>query len=111
MTFIDVLTALVIITFFLFGFSQAFLPVYYAWGRALEDYKTANSIQFVSESFKNECARSGRNIKNWENSVAVTKELESYDIEEIRQGGTLRALRLTCIISGEHIEVIGLCTP
>ncbi|MDR1506805.1 MAG: hypothetical protein LBI67_06845 [Treponema sp.] len=111
MTFIDVLVALAITTLFLFGFSQAFLPVYYAWGRSLEDYKTANTIHFVSESFRNECAKPERNIKNWENSVQTAKELEDYTIEELWQGGILRAMRLTCIISGERIEVIGLCTP
>jgi hypothetical protein len=111
MTFIEILTALVIIMLFLFGFSQAFLPVYYAWGRALEEYKAANTIQFISESFKKECAKPDRNIGNWENSITVAKELESYVIDELWQGDVLRALRLTCIISGERIEVIGLCTP
>jgi hypothetical protein len=102
---------LVITALFLFGFSQAFLPVYYAWGRAVEEYKTAGTIRFISESFKNECEKSGGDITEWEKTITVAKELEGYDIEELRQGDILRALRLTCIISGERVEVIGLCTP
>jgi hypothetical protein len=77
----------------------------------LEEYKTVHTIQFIAESFKKECAKTARNIKNWEQIIKVAKELDDYDINEIWQSGVLRALRLTCVISGERVEVIGLCTP
>ena len=111
MTFIDVITALIIFGFFSSGFSQVFLPAYNAWNTAAEEYQTAYSIHFVTESFRQECARPDRNTDNWRNTVAAVKELEYYEITELRHGEALWALKLTCVISGEHLEVIGVCIP
>jgi len=111
MTFIETITALVIMSFFLLGFSQAFMPAYLAWGRAMETYKTARTIDFVAKSFRSECAKQDRNIERWEKTVSTAKELEHYEFIEYRQEGILRALKVSCIISGEYVEIIGLCTP
>ena len=111
MTFIDAITALLILSFFLFGFSDAFLPAYKAWHAAMAEYRTAQTIHFVAGSFRNECAKPDRNIENWKKATAAAKELESCEISEIVQGDVLRALKAVCIISGERLEIIGLCTP
>jgi len=111
MTLIETITALVIMSFFLLGFSQAFMPAYLAWGRAMESYKTARTIEFVAQSFRKECAKTDRNIERWKKTVSIAKELEHYEFTEFRQGGILRALKATCIISGETVDIIGLCTP
>jgi hypothetical protein len=110
MAFIDVISALVIFGFFISGFSQAFLPAYNAWDNAAKEYRTAQTINFIAESFKQECSKQNRNIDNWKNAVATVKELNSYEITELWQGEILRALKLTCIISGEYLEIIGVCT-
>jgi len=111
MTFIDAIIAPLILGFFLAGFSQAVLPAYNAWDRTMAEYKTAKAMHFTAGSFRNECAKSDRNIENWKKMVAPARELESCEISEIRQNGILRALRAICVISGEHLEIIGLCTP
>lgn len=111
MTFIDVITALVILTFFFFGLSMSFHPAYTAWNNAMTEYRTAQTIHFIAESFKNECERTDRNIERWERTVAAAKELEEYVITELKEGEIVRALRAVCIISGERVEIIGLCTP
>jgi len=111
MTFIETVTALIIMSFFLSGFSQAFMPAYLAFGKAMETYKTARTIAFVAQSFRNECAKPDRNIERWKKTVSIAKELEHYEFTEYRQEGILRALKASCVISGEIIEIIGLCTP
>jgi len=111
MTFIEVIASLVIMSLFLFGFSQAFLPAYHAWAAAMRTYQTAHTIAFVAQSFKAECAKNDRNIERWKNMVSAYKELEHYEITEYWQGEILRALKAMCIISGEPVEIIGLCTP
>jgi hypothetical protein len=111
MTFIESLTALILISFFLVGFSQAFMPAYNAWNRAIITYQTAHTIEFIAKSFKAECVKPDRNIENWKKTVSTARALEHYEITEYWQDGILRALKASCIISGEVIEVIGLCTP
>ena len=111
MSLIDAITALVLIGIFLFGFSQVFLPVYNAWNRAADEHSTAQAINFIAESFRNECAKPDRNIENWKKIAASAKELESYEITELIKGNTLLALKLTCFISGERYEILGLCAP
>jgi len=108
MTFSNLISALVILTFFFSGFSQAFFPAYKAWNIAAAEYRTAKTIHFIAESFKRECEKPNRNIDNWENQVSIAKELESYQITELIQGDILRALKLTGIISGERVEIIGV---
>jgi len=111
MTFIDAIAALVILSFFFFGFSQAFLPTMTAWEAAMAEHRTAKTIYFIAESFRQECNKPGRDIENWIKQVAVARELENCEITELRQGGDVRALKAVCIISGERVEIIGLCTP
>ena len=111
MTFIDAICAPLILGFFLFGFSQASLPVYKAWHRAMAEYRTAKAIYFVAESFRNECAKPDRDIDTWKKATAAVKELESCEISEIRRGDDLAALRALCVISGEDLEIIGVCSP
>ena len=111
MTFIEIICALVIFGLFMFGFSQAFFPLYNAWETALEEYRIAHTIRFIAESFEHECKRPDRNLERWKSAVAAAKELESYEITELKQGDELRAFRLTCIVSGEALEVIGVCAP
>ena len=111
MTFAEVITALLILSFSFVGFSQVFLPAHTAWHNAMFDLRTAKTINFISESFKNECIKPDRNIGNWKKAVSVARELEDCEITEIKQGEIFRALKAVCIISGERIEIIGLCTP
>ena len=111
MTFIDILTGLIIFSIFIFGFSQAFLPVFNAWEYAAKEYQTANSIHFISESFVKECARKEPSIESWEKAAAIVKELENYEITELLKDDILIALKLTCTISGENFEIIGACIP
>jgi hypothetical protein len=107
MSFIELITALAIFGFFLAGFSQVFFPVYSAWERARGEYRTGQTIHFVAESFKNECAKIDRNIEAWKRSLAVAKEVESCEVFEIKEGAELKGLKAVCVISGEQIEIIG----
>ena len=109
MTFIDAISAPIILSLFLAGFSQISLPAYKAWDRAMAEYKTAKTIYFIAESFRKECAKPDRNIESWEKAIAAAKELESFEISEIRQDDVLRALKAVCVISGERLEIIGVC--
>ena len=109
MTLINIIVAMLLLGIFLFGFSQIFLPVYKAWHTARSEYNTVKTIVFVSESFKSECSKQDRNIENWGKAVSSAKELESYEISELKENGILRALKAICIISGERIEIIGTC--
>jgi len=111
MTFADVITAMIILSLFFFGFAQAFMPAYTAWEKAAAEYNTARTVQFIAESFRRECGKPDRNIENWKKTAAVAKELEAFEISELRQGDILRALKAGCVISGQRIEIIGLCTP
>jgi hypothetical protein len=111
MTFTDVLIAIAIFTLFIIGLSQIFFPAMIAWNKASNEYRTAQSINFIAKSFRNACSGSGGSLDNWKKAVTAVRELESYEINEIWQGGALRALKLTCIVSNEHVEVIGLCIP
>ena len=111
MTFIDIVTAMVIISLFIIGFSQAFLPAYNAWTFALKEYRTAKAIYFIKETFEQECAKPYRSMENWRNTVLTVRELENYEITELYQDDTLWALKLACFISGEYLEIIGVCTP
>jgi len=111
MTLIDVISALLILSIFFIGLSQAFMPVCRAWDRAMTEYRTARTIHFIARSFRDECAKPEKNIENWERNVSIAKELERYEISELRQGGILRALKLSCVISGERFEIIGVCAP
>jgi len=111
MTLIDVITALLVMGIFLFGFSQAFLPVYTAWNNVMEEYNAAKTIHFIFESFKNECAKQNRDMEKWKWLVSSAKELESCEITEIKKEDCLFALRAMCVIAGEQLEIIGLCPP
>ena len=111
MTFIDAVVAILIISVFLFGFSDAFLPVYKAWDKATAEYNTAKTIQFVAQSFRNECEKPDRNIDRWKKAISTAREVESYEITELRKGDELYALKAVCFVSGERLEIIGLCTP
>lgn len=111
MSFIDAIAALLILSLFFFGFAQVFMPTYNAWEKAQAEFRTAKTIYFVAESFRNECKKHDRNMGNWRREVSVAKELESYEITELWQEDVLRALKAVCVIAGERVEVIGLCTP
>ena len=111
MTFIDAIAALVILGFFLAGFSQAFIPAMTAWEEAMWQYRTAKTIEFIAGTFRRECGKPDRDIENWKRQVSVAKELEGLFIEEIWKEEVLLALKAVCVISGEAIEVIGLCEP
>jgi hypothetical protein len=111
MTFTDCIVAMIITSLFFTGFARAALPVYTAWQRTYRDYRTARDIAFVADSFRRECAESDRNVERWKRAVAAVPNLELRDITEYKDGSRLRALRLTCVIAGEPVEVIGVCTP
>jgi hypothetical protein len=111
MTFIDALTALVILALFFFSFSQVFLPAFTAWKKAADEYNNVKTINFISQSFKNECAKPDRNIEDWKKTVSSVKKLESCEITELMHNGKLRALKAVCILSGERYEILALCAP
>ena len=111
MTFIDAITATLVLVVFLSGFSDAFMPVWRAWERAADEHRTGQTIHFIAESFKNECVKPDRNIENWKKTVGASKELESIELIEMREGEELRAIKARCLIGGEYIEIIGLCKP
>ena len=111
MTFIDAISALIVFGIFIVGFSQAFLPLYNAWDTATGEYRTAQTIYFITESFRHECLKPDRNMEHWKKATSSAKELESYEITELRKGDVLVALKLRCIISQKHLEIIGMCTP
>ena len=111
MNFISLITAFIILGVFLFGFSQLLLPAQSLWEAALEKYRTAKTIYFISESFKNECIKPDKNMDNWAKLVSSAKELDSYTISEIRKNDVLWGFKAILIISGEHIEVLGAISP
>jgi len=111
MNLIDVVIALIIIGFFLFGFSQIFLPAFNEWRKAASEYYAAHTIRFIAESFKKECAKPNRDMEKWKKDMRIAKELESCVIIELKKGDELYALKAACIIAGERIEILGLCKP
>jgi len=111
MTFIDAIAATLILVVFLTGVSPAILPVWRAWEKAEKENRTGQTIRFVAESFKSECAKPDRNMENWKKIVGAAKELESLELTEMREGEELCAIRARCVIGGERIEIIGLCKP
>ena len=111
MTFIDVFTALAVLSVFLLGFSQIFLPAYSAWEKARAEYDAARTIYFIAESFREECARQDRNIDRWKKTAASAKEMETCEITEIMRDDAVYALKAICVISGERFEIVGLCAP
>jgi len=111
MTYIEVIVALIILSIFFIGISQILLPIHNAWEKSLNDLKTANSIRFLADSFKNECIKTDRNIDSWKNNVKIIKELESIEVIEYKKNGILYALKAICNIAEEKIEILGLCVP
>jgi hypothetical protein len=111
MTFIDVISAMVILVVFLAGISPTLLPTWAAWEKAEAEHRAAQTLRFISETFKSECAKPDRNIEKWRKMIGAARELESIEITEMREGAELRALKASCVIGGEYIEIIGLCTP
>jgi hypothetical protein len=111
MTFVDAITATAIIVVFLAALSQAFLPAHRAWEKAEAEYRAGQTLRFIAESFKSECAKPDRNMENWKKAIGAAKELESLELIEMREGEELRAIMARCFIDGEYIEIIGLCTP
>jgi len=111
MNLIEAVVALVILSFFLFGFSQIFLPAFNEWSRAASDYYAAHTIQFIAHSFRKECMKPYPDMENWRKSVSAAKELESCEIIELRKDNKLYALKAVCSIAGEDIEILGLCKP
>ena len=110
MTFTDALAALVIISLFFFTFSQVFLPAFNAWKKAADEYNNVKTINFISESFKNECAKPDRNIERWKKTVSSVENLDYCEISELKHGGKLRALKATCVLAGERFEILALCS-
>jgi hypothetical protein len=111
MNFIDTVAALLILGIFFSGASGVFLPVYKAYKDVSAQYSGAKSIHFIAESFKDECAKPDRNMENWKKAVAAVKELESCEISEITKAGKTLALKASCVIQGEHVEINALCGP
>jgi hypothetical protein len=111
MTFTDVIAAMVILSLFLAGLGQAAMPALQAWQGANREYQAARDIAFVAESFRKECARDDRNIERWKKAVSPVGDMESLEITEYTEEGYLRALKLSCVVAGEPIEVIGVCSP
>jgi hypothetical protein len=86
-------------------------PLIKSLNNNMGEYRTIKSIIFVATSFRNECGQKDRNMERWKEAVSTVRELESYTIEELWDGPVLRALRAHCVISGQQVEIIGLCEP
>ena len=111
MNFINLITALIILGIFLSGFSHLIIPAQKLWERAFNNYSTAKTIYFVSETFKAECAKANMDLDSWGKLISSAKELDSYTISELKKDDKLWALRAIFIISGDSIEVLGLVSP
>jgi len=111
MTYADAVTALLILALFFFASSQVLLPAYTAWRKAADEYNNVKTINFISRSFKNECAKPDRNIEKWKKIVSSEKKLESCEIIELKQGEKVRALKAICVVSGERFEILALTAP
>jgi len=111
MTFTETIVSLIIIGLFAAGVSQIIMPIYKTQNKIINEYRTINAIDFICQSFKQECLKSNRDINKWKIMAGSINELENCAVTELRQSGILRALKLTCVISGENIEVLGVCTP
>ena len=111
MTFIDIITAALILVVFFVSLSPAFLPAWRAWEKAKNEYRTGQTIRFIAESFRIECAKPDRDMENWKRTISTARGLESLEIIEMREGEELRAIKARCVICGEYIEIIGLCAP
>ena len=111
MTFVDTITATAIIVVFLTGVSPAFILARNAWEKAETEYRTGQTLRFIAESFKSECAKPDRDMENWKKTIAAAREVEILEITAMREGEELRAIRASCVIRGEYIEIIGLCKP
>jgi hypothetical protein len=111
MTYIELAVSFIVLSLFFAGFGQAALPVFGAWNRAAAEYRNARALEFVAESFRQECRKKAGDIGRWEKAVSIVPQLESYTIEELRGHGDELILRLTCVVGGEKIEVLGLREP
>jgi hypothetical protein len=111
MTFIELIITLAIITLYTTGISGTVRNIYNGWERGNAAYQTARSIEFIAKSFRNACANENGNIEEWKIIVSSVKELESYEIIEYWQDNELRALRASCVVRGETVDIIGLCKP
>jgi hypothetical protein len=111
MTLTDVIAGIVIFLLFISGFSQAALPALKAWNRLSLEYQHIRSVSFVSDSFRKECGKTGRDLGKWKHDISAVRFLETVEITELWQGDILRALKLNCVIGGEQFESIGLCAP
>jgi len=109
MTYIETLSAIIILSLFFAGFSQVFLPAYSSWDNAVQELSEAKSIEFAAQSFRNECAKPDRNIDIWKKAVLPASGLGDLQVTEIAKDGKVIALRAVFTVSGERIEVIGLC--
>jgi hypothetical protein len=111
MTFTDLIVGILLFSLFLIGLTHILFPIINTWEITASQYRASRSIEFVASSFEKECMKKDRNIEAWKKTVSVVKELQSIEILELWQGTTLRAIKADCIIAGEQIEIIGLCTP
>jgi spermidine/putrescine-binding protein len=111
MNLIEIVIAMVILGFFVFGFSQIFLPTFNEWNKATSEYYAAYTIQFIADSFREECAKTYPDMESWRRAVSAAKELESCEITELKKDDKLYAFKAACLIAGEHIEILGLCKP
>jgi len=111
MTYIEIITAIVILGFFLSGFSQVYLPMYNVREKVLAEYRTIEAIRIIDESFRKECNKTDRDMEDWKKNITTIKELDDLEIIELKENEITRALMAKCNVSGEHIEIIGLCAP
>ncbi len=111
MTFTEVLAGLLILSLFVFGFSQAVYPAYRSWQSASEKYTLARELDFIAESFRKECKMTDRSIERWEYAVSSVNSLESTEVSELRKDGALCAMKARCVVNGEIVEIIAECNP
>jgi hypothetical protein len=111
MTYIEIVLALTVFYFFAAGLGSAAIPVFEAWSKAETEYANARAAAFVADSFRQECGKKYRNIENWKKAVSIVPQLGGYEIQELRDGGRIWAFKLSCVVGGEPVEVLGECAP
>ena len=110
MTYIETIAAVLILILFIFGFSQILFPLYNTWESASEKYRTVCAVQFIADSFRNECLKTNCSFEDWKLAIKSVRELENCELNEYWQDNTLQAVKAVCIVQGERIEIMGVCT-
>jgi type II secretory pathway pseudopilin PulG len=111
MTYLEIMAALIVLSVFAAGAGPAVFPAFLAWNRAEREYAAAHALSFVADSFRAECGRQDRDMERWKKTALTVPLLEDYAIDKLRTDGVVWGFKLSAMIDGERIEVLGECAP